>query len=58
MKPERLHILDTPVDAVDMDGALAFVEDAVKTRTSAGVILAVNPEKMRFSRISSKKPHC
>ena len=46
MKPERLHILDTPVDAVDMDGALAFVEDAVKTRTSAGVILAVNPEKV------------
>ena len=46
MKPERLHVLGTPVDAVDMNAALAFVADAVKTRTSAGAILAVNPEKV------------
>ena len=46
MKQERLHVLGTPVDAVDMNAALAFVADAVKTRTSAGAILAVNPEKV------------
>jgi len=46
MRLERFRILNTPVDAVDMAGALAFVADAVKERTSAGVILAVNPEKV------------
>ena len=46
MKSERLYVLGTPVDPVDMDSALEFVADAVKTRTSAGTILAVNPEKV------------
>lgn len=42
----RHHILGTPVDSVDMNGALAFVEQAVRERTSPGFILAVNPEKV------------
>lgn len=41
-----MRILNTPVDAVDMAGALTFIADAVKERNSAGAILAVNPEKV------------
>ena len=42
----RQEVLGCPVDVVDMRGALDFVADAVKTRTSAGFVLAVNPEKV------------
>ena len=50
MKPERLNVLGAPVDSVDMKTALVFVADAVRTRTSAGAILAVNPEKVYVLR--------
>ncbi len=42
----RHHVLDTPIDAVDMEGALSFVAQSVKERTEPGFILAVNPEKV------------
>ena len=42
----RYEVLGCPVDAVDMRGALDYVADAVKTRTQAGFVLAVNPEKV------------
>ena len=50
MKLERLNVLGAPVDSVDMNTALDFVADAVRTRTSAGAILAVNPEKVYVLR--------
>ncbi len=50
--PIRLHILDTPVDVVDMAGALAFVEARVRAGGPPGCILAVNPEKVYALRTS------
>lgn len=50
MKPERFSVLGAPVDSVDMNTALDFVADAVRTRTSVGAILAVNPEKVYVLR--------
>lgn len=44
--PERLNILDTQVDVVDMAGALDFVDHYVATAHKPGCILAVNPEKV------------
>lgn len=46
MEIHRYRILNTPVDLVDMSTALQFVQNAVRTRTSPGFILAVNPEKV------------
>ncbi len=43
---QRYEILGCPVDGVDMRGALDFVAEAVKTRTTPGFVLAVNPEKV------------
>jgi N-acetylglucosaminyldiphosphoundecaprenol N-acetyl-beta-D-mannosaminyltransferase len=44
--PERIKILDTPVDLVDMAGALDFVDHYVASASKPGYILAVNPEKV------------
>lgn len=46
MQIERCHVLGTPVDCVDMAQAREFVKNSVKSRTSPGFILAVNPEKV------------
>ncbi|HXE98647.1 MAG TPA: WecB/TagA/CpsF family glycosyltransferase [Dongiaceae bacterium] len=43
---ERLKILDTPVDVVDMAGALDFVDRYIAGADKPGYILAVNPEKV------------
>lgn len=45
-QPERLNILETPVDVVDMAGALDFVDCYVAAAGKPGYILAVNPEKV------------
>lgn len=45
-KPLRFRVLDTPVDCLDMDEALAFVEAYVRGGGVPGTILAVNPEKV------------
>lgn len=50
---KRYSVLGCPVDGVDMSGALAFVAEAVKERTSPGFILAVNPEKVYVLRQDS-----
>jgi len=44
-KPKRIEVVGTPVDCVDMNGALLFV-DALVRGTTPGIILAVNPEKV------------
>lgn len=49
-KKIRYDILGCPVDGVDMRKALDYVADAVKTRTTPGFILAVNPEKVYVLR--------
>lgn len=46
MQITRYHVLDTPIDSVNMRMALDFVKEAVQTRTTPGFILAVNPEKV------------
>ena len=46
MEKNRYEILETPVDVVDMQTALAWIADAVKQRTTPGFVLAVNPEKV------------
>ncbi len=46
MEIHRYRVLNTPVDAIDMEGALEFVREAVRTRNSPGFVLAVNPEKV------------
>jgi N-acetylglucosaminyldiphosphoundecaprenol N-acetyl-beta-D-mannosaminyltransferase len=44
---ERISVLDTPVDAVDMDIALQTVEQRISMGTSTpAYIVAVNPEKV------------
>jgi N-acetylglucosaminyldiphosphoundecaprenol N-acetyl-beta-D-mannosaminyltransferase len=48
--PTRLRVLNTPVDWVDMAGALAFVDDYVRFGEKPGTILAVNPEKVYVLR--------
>lgn len=42
----RYRVLDTPVDGVDMTGALAYVAEAVRNGDRPAFILAVNPEKV------------
>lgn len=43
---ERSRVLGAPVDLVDMDHALAFVDHYLAEAGRAGYILAVNPEKV------------
>jgi len=44
--PTRARVLDTPVDIVDMDGALAFVDEYIRSADRPGYVVAVNPEKV------------
>ena len=46
MSVKRCNVLGQPVDAVDFAGALAFVDERVKSRSPVGTVLAVNPEKI------------
>ena len=39
-------ILDTPIDVVDMTGALDFVDRYIASPNKSGYVLAVNPEKV------------
>jgi len=43
---QRIHVLDAPVDVIDMDAALEFVADSVSARKPGKYVLAMNPEKM------------
>ncbi|MBN1356797.1 WecB/TagA/CpsF family glycosyltransferase [bacterium] len=43
---DRLNILDVPVDAIDMPGALRFAEQLIRHPVRRGYVLAVNPEKV------------
>lgn len=43
---KRHFVLGQPVDAVDMTGALAFVDSHIRNRGAAVAVLAVNPEKI------------
>lgn len=52
-KPLRLRVLDTPVDWVDIDQALEFVDAYVHSAKGPGTILAVNPEKVYALRANS-----
>ena len=50
MKPPiRVDVLGVPVDCVDMEGALAVVDDTIAGNRQR-VILAVNPEKVMVAR--------
>lgn len=49
----RYRVLDTPVDGVDMAGALAYVAEAVRNGDRPAFILAVNPEKVFVLRQDS-----
>lgn len=42
----RHHVLDTPVDAVNMEGALRLVDMKIQAADKPGYVLAVNPEKV------------
>jgi N-acetylglucosaminyldiphosphoundecaprenol N-acetyl-beta-D-mannosaminyltransferase len=42
----RITILNSPVDAVTMQSALALIKSYVKTQSKPGYILAINPEKV------------
>jgi len=48
--PARIEILDVPVDAVDMTGALDFLCDHIATGTGCATVFAVNPEKVMRAR--------
>lgn len=43
---QRVAILDTPVDCVDMVGTLRLVEEYIRSASRPGTVLAVNPEKV------------
>lgn len=43
---ERHYVLGQPVDAVDMERALQFIDTRIAGRAAAGAVLAVNPEKV------------
>lgn len=42
---ERVRVLGVPVDTVDMQGALDFIDARVAREDEAGYVVAVNPEK-------------
>lgn len=50
VKINRYRVLNTPVDAVDMEGALAFVDVQVRKGSGPRFVLAVNPEKVYVLR--------
>lgn len=43
---ERVKVLGIPVDVVDMEAALAYVNESVRDNSQGKYILAVNPEKV------------
>lgn len=43
--PERVEVLGAPVDCVDMDGALAAIDEMI-SGSRAQAVLAINPEKV------------
>lgn len=45
-RPVRESVLNTPVDCVNMAGALRHVEDFIRNAKRPATILAVNPEKV------------
>jgi len=49
MKPERISILGVPVDAVDFESALSWVESAIEQPGNKRIV-AVNPEKVMAAR--------
>lgn len=49
MQPRRIEILGVPVDCVDMQGAVRFVDEMVR-KGKRGTVLAVNPEKITTAR--------
>lgn len=46
LNPKRLVILDTPINCVTMNSALAFVDRAVREGSHPAVVMAINPEKV------------
>lgn len=46
MSVKRCNVLGQPVDAVNFAGALAFVDERIRSSAPAGTVLAVNPEKL------------
>ncbi len=42
---QRIRVLDAPVDVIDMDRALEFVDQTVQAGQPGNYILAMNPEK-------------
>ena len=42
---QRIRVLDAPVDVINMETALAFVDDTVAAREPGNYVLAMNPEK-------------
>ena len=43
---ERVRVLNTPVDVIDMTGALEFIDRLIQSNSTGNYILAVNPEKV------------
>lgn len=46
MKPERIEILEVPLDLVDMQGAIKVAESLICNTSKPGCVLAINPEKV------------
>lgn len=44
--PQRITVLDTPVDAVDMTTAVAAVGNYIESAQQPACVLAINPEKV------------
>ena len=42
---QRIRVLDAPVDVINMETALAFVDDTVAARKPGNYVLAMDPEK-------------
>jgi len=45
-KIERVRILDIPVDAITMSGAIEYIDSLVQGTNTGNYVLAVNPEKV------------
>ena len=41
----RIRVLDAPVDVINMETALTFVDDTIEAKEPGNYVLAVNPEK-------------
>jgi N-acetylglucosaminyldiphosphoundecaprenol N-acetyl-beta-D-mannosaminyltransferase len=57
MKPKRIEILDVPVDCVDMQDALEFIDKLIQKNNKASSIIAINPEKIMAAQKSSLLLH-